>query len=162
MDAIKWIREAVKKIEQGEKLLDIHLDEVTTLPEANDLKTLFDISIENFNQIYFEYNKRSLKNTRIQLDIELEWSKTIKGVPLNLETLIDSIDLFQMPEYKIYQKEGVSFSDIPTLEYYHSPLPFKITGLDENIKTIYTTYRSIEELKLEEEFMRWFTLIFET
>lgn len=78
------------------------------------------------------------------------------GPPEDEESLIDSVDIFAVPEVTISMPKKELWC--PKIELYTCPIFFNVDGLDEDIFILYEEYRTIDEKQEGVEFTRWLTV----
>src|SRR5690606_2436426 len=85
-------------------------------------------------------------------------SNCVLGVPMTLESLVDSIDDESMPELLLFKP--VKRINIVSMESYLCPIPFPLFENLNNSQTKYDEYRTIEEMKDGADFTRWLSFIY--
>lgn len=146
-----WLIINVEKIQRGSYSESIHIDEFVNF-DSQETKIILDKTIEIANVIKGFCDKNHYENVVVMLNIDLIETQTLNGVLRNEESLLDEIDIYGMPEIILYPKNNET--SIPLVEFYRSPLPFKITNLDDSITVFYREYRTFEEIINNEDFTR--------
>jgi|GEM_PF-3768819 len=152
-----WIKKSLLVISQDGALCKLHIDEILPNIDFQNKKEIFSVCIEYFNKAVNLASEIS-KGIKIELHIELKsTSNYIQYTPKELSELLEHIDEYSMPELLLF--EPTRNIILPKLERYMSPLPFSL-NLSENCYTNYTEYRTLDEMRDNEKFTRWFNLIY--
>lgn len=156
MEIMLDISKIVNDFYETEQLKSIHIDEVISTDLLLTKKDIFFKSTEVYKNIISDFSKNKPISVQIDLQIELVGEDTsVKGVPKNLDELIDSIDDFAMPEISISIPKKIIWP--PKLEMYICTIPFKMLELPSDISILYEEYRTIDELLANDPFYRWLT-----
>ncbi len=130
-----------------------HTDE---LMNKNSLKTnsaLFHQSLNFFNEAVMKIKELDVPFVQVDLYLDLlEGSNKITGLAQDLDTIIDNIDSFGMPEILISKPEKDYWQ--PKIEFYIMPLPFAGDLTDSEVNTYYYEYRSREDIESDNDFTR--------
>jgi len=153
----KWLIESVDNINNGSYSESVDIDEFIAF-DIQDAKKILEITIETANIIKeFSFNN-NLDNISITLFLELTESLVLNGVIKNEDIILKDIDLLCVPEIVIYKINDNN--SIPLVEFYRSPLPFKINGLNDSISIFYKEYRRLEEMLNNEPYTRHLSFVF--
>jgi hypothetical protein len=130
-----------------------HTDE---LMNRNLLKTNYEIfhqSLNFFNEAVMKIKELDFPFVQVDLYMDLlESSNKITRLSLELDTIIDNIDSFGMPEIFISKPEKNYWQ--PKIEFYIMPLPFAGDLTDSEVNTYYYEYRSREDMESNNDFTR--------
>ncbi len=155
MNISKWISNNIDRINQ-DKYISIHLDQLN----INDDYFQKGIEVFKIAKENIETSNINLSGIKIELLYELSIKNTtLEGVPQSLGELKRKIDKHNPPELIISKREKGYVDYTPKIEYYMSPIPFAIEGVNSNkFDCYYTEYRTIENLLEKEPYTSWLNL----
>ena len=156
-----WLEEAFSSLNKsGNTFESIHIDEFlesnfTDFTQEQQLVSTIDF----FNKLTLLLREKKCESLLCYIDISLK-SEGLKldGVMSSYQELIESIDKEDVPE--LFFVKRTNPSDKPELEFYKSPLPFKLNYLNEYCFPIYKEYRTLSDFIDKEPFNRELTIIY--
>jgi len=153
---VEWYKESLLEINSNSSVdvADIHIDEILKVDSKSKID-LYEKSIMIWNELCSNVDAKDLLGKRLFMNLDIEDNDgMIKGVFRSLDKLISNVDLYGMPEILLCELND-NDNDQILCEYYKSPLPFVIEGLNINTKVTYHEYRRFEEMKDNEEYTRY-------
>lgn len=152
---LKWIEKNIEKI-YLEESISIHLDEL------NIKENYFVNGIILMNQIVSSNLFESIKNEEIKIELQFELINSVNNiscVPKKISFLKSDIDINTPPELVISLRKKGYLDFISKIEYYMSPLPFAIEGLNDFYECHYSEYRTMSDVLDNSPYVRWFTIV---
>lgn len=161
MEKIKlghWLQESITRLTNGDKLCDIHIDNLLGY-NCKTKKEIMEFSLQVFKQ-GINLIDVGIENVQFEIQIRLDsYTSKILGVPKSKTELCNSIDMYGVPELLLFRP--LKNPNITLIESYSSPVPFQMLEPEmQNCYTRYDEYRTVEEMNNDEEFVRWFSLIY--
>lgn len=156
-EILSWINNAIEKLDNNSLIESIHIDKFVNFSEQSPQEILSQ-AIEVFNKFCEFIRDKDLKDIQLFLQISLVESDEIQGVFKSRKELLENIDLFEMPEIFLYKP--CDTHTIPDIEFYRSPIPFKIDELNAKSSVFYKEYRDNNEIINNEPFTREINVVY--
>jgi len=155
-----WLSESLKEINNFGDVKDIHIDELSDI-EPQKPQDYLTVSCTILKELSLIAKDLDLSGYRLDLNIELKESSESKGRPKDITTNLKNIDILSMPEVLIYKPLPDTNLTVSTIEFYRTPVLFKICEGIEKFKVFYEEYRNYNDINKKENFSRWLSFVFE-
>lgn len=150
-----WLNNAILNLDGEGDCQDIHIDEFIHIGKTR--RELFKSAFEVAEYIKENLIKQMDTNQRLYILIPLKSeSPILKGVPRNINLLLNQIDCNYPPELVLYN-EFIS-TEYYNVELYKSCLPFVINE-KESVEIVYKELRSKEELINENNYRKEINIV---
>lgn len=154
-----WLDKSLNEIKKNGDVRDIHIDEFSET-ELRDAEDFLIASCSILKELSLIAKKINLSGFRLDLNIELKESKEWMGRPINLKNIIESIDTYSMPEILVYKPIPNDNLSTNTMEFYRTPILFKICENVEDFNLFYEEYRNYVDIDEKECFTRWISFVY--
>jgi hypothetical protein len=158
-DIAQWLLSVIPQVKISGESHDIHLDELVVNYPSGDKEQIFNICCQVINSAARILPNIEHNGIGVFLVVSFVDSDTFTGTPKNVVELVELIDTFSVPEIVVYLPDAST--KIPLSEFYRSPLPFELTGLNDNLVALYKEYKLIEGYHPDCEFTRDLNIVYQ-